>query len=329
MSIYCRLVRHRQSIRALLSATCGLAVLLAGSHGWAESAENRRESLLDADGPPSLPGLSHRWWALLFEYTVASAEPTDVSSAEPIDNERAYAYAARWLLEIPIVERVWYVGASLEVGAASVPSSATPGSGGSTLVLANPELWSRALWSSDSGLSAGGGMALVVPVPRTFSPLEAEVVRAIRTVRPTDYTHFQDQALTVRPFFDLRHVTGPVTLQLRQGVDLTVLLRELDTKENRYDLAGLITAYVGVKTVEQLTLGLEVGEVYQITADTSAPACVSPCDQHRAQFTLSPSIRLRLPRLSPSLSALFPLSTPLRAEVASYYAARLHLDVLF
>jgi hypothetical protein len=309
-------------------ASC-LAVVLTSGLAPAETSDSRREEILDAEGPPSLPSLSHRWWAFLFEYTVASAKPTDVSSAEPIDDERAYAYAARWLLEIPIVERIWYVGASLEIGAASVPSSAAPGTGGSTMVLANPELWTRALWSSASGLGAGGGMALVVPVPRTFSALEGEVVRAIRTVRPTDYTHFQDQAFTVRPYFDLRHVTGPVTLQLRQGLDITVLLRDLEAKENRYDLAGLITAYVGVRTVEQLTLGLEVGEVYQITADTSAPACIAPCDQHRTQFTLSPSVRLRLPRISPSFSALFPLSTPLRAEVASYYAARLHLDVLF
>ena len=155
-------------------------------------------------------------------------------------------------------------------------------------------------------------------------------MRAIRVVRPESFTHFQDMALTARPFFDIRHVTGPVTLQMRQGVDFSILLRDRDRgSENRYDLTALATAYVGVRALEPLTLGLEMAEIYQITADTSSPSCASPCDQHRIQITLAPIVRLHLPRLSPSLSLLFPLSTPLRAEVASYFAARLHLDVLF
>jgi hypothetical protein len=292
--------------------------------------DERRSTILDAVGPPTIPGLSHRDWAFSFEYLIASAEPTDVASFEPIEDDRAFAYTARWLLDVPLIERVWYLGATSEVGAASVPSGKSATSGGSTILLGNPELWTRALWSSDLGLAAGGGLGIVIPVPRTFSPLEAEVVRAIRVVRPESFTHFQDMALTARPYFDLRHVTGPVTLQMRQGIDISILLRDRDRdRENRYDLAAVATAYVGVRTFDELTLGLEVAEVYQITADTSAPSCIAPCDQHRVQVTIAPIVRLHLPRLSPSLSFIFPLSTPLRAEVASYYAARLHLDVLF
>ena len=293
------------------------------------NAYDRRDDLLDADGPPTIPSLSHWGVEFNFEYLIASAEPTNVGSSAPIEDERAFAYGARWLVEVPLIDRVWYVGATSEVAAASVPSGDDPNSGGSTLVLGNPELWIRGLWSSDLGLSAGGGLAIVVPIPRAFSPLEAEVVRAIRVVRPESFSHFQDMALTTRPYFDIRHVTGPVTLQMRQGVDVSTLLRDRGDNENRYDLTGYAAAYVGLKTFDQLTFGLELAEVYQITADTTSPTCDRPCDQHRIQVTLAPMVQLHLPGLSPSLSFLFPLSTPLRAEVASYYAARLHLDVLF
>lgn len=290
---------------------------------------SRLDYILDTQAQPDQPGLSHRGVAFNFEYLVASAEPTDVTTVRPIRDARAYAYAVRWLLDVPLASRRWYVGVSSDVAAASVPSGESAESGGSTVVFGNPVLWGRGLWSSESGLSAGGGLEAVVPIPRTYSPLESEVVRVIRVVRPLSYANFLDQALTARPYFDLRHVTGPVTLQMRQGVDFSILLRDHDDSENRYDLAAYLTAYVGVETFKTLDLGLEVAEVYQITADVSTPDCVAPCDENRVQVTLSPMLRFRLPPLYPTLSALFPLSTPLRSEVASYWALRLHMNVLF
>ena len=312
-----------------------LAALLGTTLPWAVSQasevepETRREQILDALGPPSSPGLSHRGVAFSFEYAVAGAEATDVVSSLPIETGLAYAYSARWLAEAAFQQRRWYFGATSGVAAASVPSGDTPETGGSTLVLGNPELWLRGLWSNVSGLSAGGGLGMVVPVPRTFSGLENQVVRIIRVVRPADDSHFQDMTVTARPFFDIRHIAGPVTLQMRQGLDFSLLLRDRDESENRYDLAGFLTAYVGVATLDELTLAIEVSEVYQLTADVSSRQCLAPCDEHRAAFTLSPIVRLHLPPLSPALSAVIPLSTPLRKEVASYLAFRLHLDATF
>src|SRR5690606_21115744 len=159
----------------------------------------------------------------------------------------------------------------------------------------NPELWGRGMWTNEAGLSAGGGLGVVVPIPRTFSPLESEVVRAVRVIRPMDFPRFQDMVITGRPFFDIRHVTDPVVLQMRQGLDFQLLLRDRADNENRYDITAFVSAYLGVRALPALTIGLEVAEVYQITADTSSESCVSPCDEHRVQFTMSPPIRLRLP----------------------------------
>jgi len=290
---------------------------------FAEDA--RREAILAVNGPPTRPGLSHSGTAFGFEYTLSSSEPTDPASFEPLVGERAYAYAARLWVEVPIVERHWYFGWSSDAAAASVPASSAPDSGGSTFVFGNPELWARGMWVSPSGLGAGGGAAVTLPLPRTFSDDEREVVRAIRVVQPWDYSHYQDLTLTVRPFFDLRHVVGPVTFQLRQGLDISVLLRDRAEHENRYDLTALANVYVGMTPIDAVTLGLEFTEVYQITADVSSPSCIAPCDEHRAAQALSPSIRLELPRISPTVSAIFPIASPLRGEVASYYALRVHL----
>ncbi len=330
LALACRVCQMGRIASVMLCCVVSTAARAAsGAEPPGDELPARRRAKFDAAGPPSIPGLSHREWVLNIEYTAASAEPTDVISYEPLKDARAYAFAVRWLLETAIAPRAWYIGLSHNMAAASVPAGRTPGSGGNTLVVGNPELWARGLWSSRSGLSAGGGLGVVIPVPRTFSSLESEVVRAIRVIRPWDFPHFQDLTLTGRPFFDIRLVTGPVTIQMRQGVDFAVLVRDRADNENRYDIQALSSLYVGVSTIEQLTLGLEVQEVYQLTADVSSPSCLAPCDQHRSQVTLSPSLRLHLPRLSPALSVLLPLSTPLRGEVASYYAARLHLDVTF
>jgi hypothetical protein len=316
---------------ATLLVTSMVAATVAGAARAEDDAraQARRNEVLDADGPPSIPGLSHRDWAFDFEYMVAGAEATDVVSYQPIESGNAYAYAAHWLVEAPLSERVWFAGATGGVGAASVPAGTTPSSGGSTLVLANPELWLRGLWSSQVGLGAGGGLGVVVPVPREYDAREAQVVRVIRVVRPSDFQRFRDMGLSGKPFFDIRYVAGPVTLQMRQGVEASVLLRDRDDDENRYDLTAFASAYLGVAPLDQLVLGVELAEVYQLTADVATPRCVEPCDANRIAVTISPSLRVRLPPLSPALSVIIPLSTPLRGEVASYVAGRLHLEALF
>lgn len=296
------------------------------------SDENRLDYILDAQAQPDQPGLSHRGVAFNFEYLVASAEPTDVTTFEPIRDSRAYAYAVRWLVDIPLESRRWYIGMSSDIAAASVPSGASPDSGGSHLVFGNPVLWGRGIWSSESGLSAGGGVALVVPTLRETSvpvaisapELNPQAVRVVRVVRPLSYAHFREDALTARPFFDIRHVTGRVTLQMRQGVDFSLRVRDHD--EELYDLTAFLSAYVGVEALDAFDVGLEIAEVYAITGD---PRCPPACDQNRVQVTASPVLRARLAPLYPTFSALFPISTPLRSEVASYWALRLNMNVLF
>ncbi|MEM6790775.1 MAG: hypothetical protein AAF715_24865 [Myxococcota bacterium] len=289
----------------------------------------RLERQLDAKGAPALPGLTHRDNAFVYEYTVAAVAPTDLDSAASLGAGRGLAFAARWLLETSLVDRRWFIGVTSDVAGGSVPTGDDPTSGGATWILGNPEIWARGVWTSEAGLSAGGGLGLVVPVPRRFSRLEATVVRAVRVVRPWDVPHFEDLVFTARPWFDIRHVTGPVTLQLRQGLDVSLVARDLRDRENRYDLTAVLVGYVGVRPFDLMTLALEASEVYRITGDATAPGCVEPCDEFRAQFVMSPAVRWHLPVVTPTLGVSFPLSTPLRRDVAGYVTGRLVLEAVF
>ncbi len=314
-------VSWRSGVRAAAVVGAGLVASVARE---ASASEDRRPGL-DAEGPPPAPGLSHRGFALDVEYTIASARPTDVVPLEPSRAGRAYGYSGRIAAEWAVAERRWYVGIASELGAARVPPGSAPGSGAQAAVFGNPEIWTRGLWTSRVGLAAGGGLGVVLPLPRSFDPGEVEAVRTVRVARPWSDALFQDRALTARPFLDIRHVVGPVVLQLRQGLDVSVRLRPLAERENRVELAALASVYAGVRVARPVVLGLELDEVYQLTADVATPTCPEPCDRFRVQFTLAPSVRLEWRNVTPTFSMLFPLSSPLRSEVESYVAARFHL----
>ena len=116
------LVARRAATHWLAPVLWAVMALGALPAAAAEPAD-RRDQNLEADGPPSLPDLSHPGVAFNFEYTVAVAEATDVISHRPIETGSAYAYSARWLVEAELYRQRWYFGATNDVAAASVPSS--------------------------------------------------------------------------------------------------------------------------------------------------------------------------------------------------------------
>jgi hypothetical protein len=134
----------------------------------------------------------------------------------------------------------------------------------------------------------------------------------VRVVRPWDTGYFSESILTVRPAFAARVVLPPVGLQMRQGLDVSYAF-----DEDRGDVVGRIAAYVGWEPIPRVTAGLELWQIYSITADVP--------DSQRAAFTLSPSLRLRVRPIEPGLSFLFPLSTPLEGIATAFFAARIHV----
>jgi hypothetical protein len=267
--------------------------------------------VLDAPAPPTLPALAHPLLTYTFEYTAASIMPTRTPDLE----RAAYAWYTHNELEFPLESRKWYLGAAHDVVAGAVPGA------GHDFFFGNPELWGRGLWSSVLGLSSGGGFGLVIPLPRHPSESALDVLRTVRVVRPWDSAYFADQVLTLRPWFDFRHVTGRFIVQFRQGLDVGFTLHKLKPEERRTEYTARATLYVGYRLAEAVGLGLELWEVYAVTGDIP--------DDKRASFAVSPSLRFLLGRVAPALSVLLPLTTPLRGEAASYYAARFNVGFNF
>jgi hypothetical protein len=299
---------------AFAGSTCAPAAALA------EPTTPDPSAVLDAPAPPTLPALAHAKMGYTFEYTAAFIEPNDPASST------AYAWFAHHEFEQPIVSRKWYVGFANDIAGASVPGV------GRATVLGNPEIWGRGLWSSALGLSSGGGLGFVLPVPRSLDPYQLEVLRTVRVVRPWDVAYFNDLTLTFRPWLDIRYVTKRLIVQIRQGIDWSVLLSDQPPQcerppcdkapsAGRTDITARLTLYAGYRATRAVGLGLELWEVYQVTADLP--------DDKRAAFAISPSVRIILPYVQPAVSALFPIATPLRGDVSSYYALRLNVGFTF
>lgn len=301
------------------AAAFGVAAL---AHQAEARAEADPGAVLDAPAPPTLPALAHANLTYTFEYTAAAIEPHETSSG------MAYAWFAHNEIEQPLVSRKWYLGVAHDVAAASVPGV------GNAILLGNPEIFGRGLWSSILGFSAGGGLGSVLPVPRSLDRDALEVLSTVRVVRPWDVAYFNNLTLTFRPWLDIRYVTKRLLVQVRQGLDYSILLStepscdqtsttacEPKPTSRRADITARLTLYAGYRASRSVGIGLEVWEVYQVTADIP--------DDERAAFAVSPSIRLILPHVRPALSALFPIATPLRGEVASYYALRLNVGFAF
>lgn len=288
------------------------------------SARDGDDKVLDAPAPPTLPALAHKDLTYTFELTAASITAKGASPLAPTD---AYAWFIHNELEAPLVPRRWYLGLAQDLADASVPHV------GRSYLLGNPEIWGRGVWSSVLGLSSGATLGVVLPIPRNLDAEESVVLKTLRTVRPWDAAYFDDLTLTLRPSFDIRHIVGRTIVQLREGLDWSVALRRTlgssssecaSASTSSCSLMGLTartTLYVGYRALETLGVGLEVWEVYQLTADVP--------DDKRAALAISPSIRLLFPRVQPALSLLLPIATPLRGDVQSYYALRLNVGFDF
>lgn len=287
-----------------------LAALAGISAAAVQVRAEDKTAVLDAPAPPTLPALAHPSLTYTFELTAASINPSGAA-----EGKQAYAWFIHNEVEYPLRSRRWYVGTAHDVAAGAVPGV------GHDLFFGNPEIWGRGLWSSAHGLSSGGGFGLVLPLPRTPSETALQVLGTVRVVRPWDAAYFTDRVLTLRPWFDIRHVTGPFIVQLRQGLDVAFALRELQPGERRIDFTARATLYVGYRAAKSVGLGLEVWEVYQLTAPIA--------DDKRASVAVSPSIRFLLGRVAPALSVLFPITTPLRGEASSYYSARFNVGFDF
>ena len=212
------------------------------------------------------------------------------------------------------------MGAAFEVAAGAPPDRSDV-----HFVVGHPEVWGRAVWASRAGLAYGGGLGFVFPlVNHDENSLAAQVDRSIRVVRPWDYVDFAADTFTFRPFVDVRDIDGPITIQLREGIDWAIPTREtLDAngQPRSSRVTSRTTFYLGYRPTHLLGVGLELWEVYFIRAEDVS-------DDKRAAYAISPSVRLMMRELQPAISAVFPFDQPLFGVIDTYWAIRLNLGVV-
>lgn len=250
--------------------------------------------------PPTLPSLTHEDVLLQLDYTGAGIGRGSLG--------QTFTYMAHAGVEVPVLTR------NVQAGFAWDLVSATAEDHGRALLYGNPELWARAATSHASGVSAGGGLGVVVPLPRDLSSDGEVVLDSLRVIRPWDTSYFSSDVGALRPSLDARLVVSPFVLQLRQGLDLLY-----DFSSARTDILARLGAYAGYAPLDWLCVSVELWQTYSITAEVP--------DGERAAFSLSPAIRFRAPPLQPGISFLFPVSTPLEGIATAYLAVRFHVEL--
>lgn len=302
------------SARAAKGRRLALLVAALSAHAGPASAEPELfgysldpSAMPDHPAPPSIPDLTHRGIWLGLEQTFASIKPKDAITGP---QDRSFAWLGRAEVETTVgSSRRFFAGLATE-SAYGKPPGGTDG----RVLAGYPELWGRAVWSDRTGLSYGGGLALVVPAwRRGASSADAAVSEGVRVVRPWDFPAFADNTFTGTPFLDARVVDGRVTMQLRQGFSFQGLVAE--ARIPSVNLVSRTTLFLGYQPIDEIGLGLEVWEVYFLSADLP--------DNQRAAFALSPSVRLLTRTFQPALSLLVPYDRPLFDRVESYWAVRL------
>jgi hypothetical protein len=296
------------AVAALIStATVARAQLLGGLTPSYDPDDPYQ--LPDAPAPPTLPDLTHRGLGVSMETTLASVKPN--LAADGRQPSRVGVWLERLETELAVSNRRWYLGLAQEVAGGRTPQ------GGTGVVMGNPELWGRALWASRAGLAYGGGLGFVPPIVRHDpDSAEANIQSTVRIVRPWDFPHFADRTLTFRPFIDVRDIDGPVMLQLRQGIDVTLLTSDVTSLTPHTTLTSRTAFYMGYRPVDLLGLGLELSETYFIKASGVA-------DDQRAVFAVSPCVRWMGEVVQPAASMIFPIDRPLFNSAQSYWAVRL------
>ena len=289
------------------------------------------ENLPDAPSPPSLPDLTHRGLFAAFETVQASVQPNNVDGRA---QKRVFGSITRLEGELAIdARRRWFVGAGEDI--------AVSGLGSGTFLPSYPEIWGRAVWASRAGLAYGGGLGFVLPVfSREPNTEAAAAARIARVVKPWSFALFSDNTFTARPFLDARVIDGSVTLQMRQSFELQGLVA--DARLPTRSLVSRTTLYVGYQPIKPLGFGMEVTEVYFISAtrvcvaDASKSAAAgigSPCttltDDLRAAFVVSPSVRFLIRDFQPAVSAIVPFGQTLLGEARTFWALRLTIGGVF
>jgi hypothetical protein len=287
-----------------------LAVVFCPSVARAAEPFTDPYALPDAPRPPTLPELTHGNTEISTEITAGVVNAKDPTTGA---SSGATSMVERLSAEIPVGARRWFVGGTYEA-ALGQPST---GARSMKLVGGNLELYGRVVWATRTGLTFGGGLAVVAPTAAYDEGSRAQsVAQAAATLRTWDSPLFLSGYETTRLFGDVRVLDGRFVVQFREGLDLSVPFAGSKATQ----LAALAALYVGYRPVSFLDLGVEAFEYYFLGGAVR--------DDNRATLFVSPGVRFIVPYVQPALSVYRTVGTPLNADVNPIGGIRLAITVV-
>ncbi|WP_394847216.1 hypothetical protein LZC95_07075 [Pendulispora brunnea] len=289
-----------------------LLLVLAASlprAAWADNA-SRLSRLPSAPRPPTLPELAHPDREATVELTSGAYYPRDTG----VLRGHVPIHVLRLAMEIPLHERAYFIGGTYEAAMGSPASPRAP-----FVLGGNTEIYGRAVWSTTTGLAFGAGLGLVLPTANfNVNSIDAfSLASAAIALRPWDHVFFQSGTFALRPFVDVHDTVGPFIIQFREGLDWTFDVRE-NTGQRAFSLA---TLYVAIRPVSWVALGLEAYQLYIIDAPVA--------DERRAFFAVSPTVRLMLKYVQPSIGMIRSVGAPFYPGTDSTTAMRAGLTLLW
>jgi hypothetical protein len=257
--------------------------------------------------------LTHRWPELTLETMLASVTHNDATL-----QGTTYVRVERAAFELPLVPSRWYVGVAYDAAIGHDDD------GSPRFVSGNPELWGRGVWTAVYGLSFGGGFSLVIPT-KSYSPSDASATTAFAAIaaRGWDRALFDPDNATLRPYLDVRLVTGPVTVQYRQALEITTNFGDV-----AFRIAAVGTVYFGVRFSNLVSVGADLIEYYSLDprlADADRPYFAVGAHVSLTTRYFRPSLGL-MTNIGSPLNAISQLGAPLSSSPTSFVGVHFSLD---
>jgi len=258
----------------------------------------------DSSRPPTLFDLTHRLPEVVLESSLAS-----VTYNTPALQGTSYVQVERLSFEMPLTSSRWYTGLAYDAAIGHDLDGAP------RFIPGNPELWVRGVWTAAYGLSFGGGLGLVIPT-KSYSVCDGAASTAFAAIaaRGWDRALFDPDNGTLRPFLDVRLVTGPVTVQYRQALEIANNFGESQCASTPLGqpqpgealrLAAVGTVYLGVRFSKLISVGADLIEYYRLDPGLD--------DTQRPYFAVGAHVSLDTRYFRPSVGVMTNIGSPLDA----------------
>lgn len=234
--------------------------------------------------------LTHAWPEITSETTLASVTYNDSAV-----QGTTYVRVDRLAFETPIAQSRWYAGVAYE------DAIGHDDDGSPRFVSGNPEIWGRGVWTATYGLSFGGAFAVVFPT-KSYALTDPAATTAFAAIaaRGWDRARFDPDNATLAPSLDVRLVTGPITVQYRQTLEIATDFGSPDLR-----LAAVGTLYFGVRFSKLVSANVDLIEYYRLDPDLP--------DDERPYFAVGAHVAIATPYFRPSIGVMTNIGSPLNA----------------